>query len=105
MKRRHLLGAGLALAGAAALPAPPAAAAGLSRVRPGMPGWPTDADWAALNRATGGRLSPVTLPSLADPDAKKLLSNPFYIADPDPTYRLCPEIERGEAHYGSARQS
>ena len=81
MKRRDLLGAGLAMAGAAALPVPAARAAGLSRVRPGKPGWPTDADWTALNQATGGRLSPVTLPNLADPDAKKLLANPFYVAD------------------------
>ena len=81
MKRRDLLGAGVALAGAAALPVPPASAAGLSRVRPGKPGWPTDADWNALSQATGGRLSPVTVPNFADADAKKLISNPFYIAD------------------------
>jgi FAD/FMN-containing dehydrogenase len=82
MKRRHLLGAGLALAGAAVLPVPPARAAALGRVRPDMPGWPRDADWAALKQATGGRLSPVVPPPRLDgPDAKQLLSNPFYIAD------------------------
>src|SRR5579859_583244 len=81
MKRRHLLGAGLALAGAAALPVPPVQAAAPGRVRPGMPGWPSDADWAALNQATGGRLSPVAPPKLDAPDAKALLQNPFYIAD------------------------
>ncbi|HLZ84307.1 MAG TPA: FAD-binding oxidoreductase [Caulobacteraceae bacterium] len=82
MKRRDLLGAGLALAGAAAMPAIPAWAAAPGRVRPGMPGWPTDADWAALNRATDGRLSPVTPPPKLDgAEAKALLSNPFYLGD------------------------
>jgi len=80
MKRRDLLGAGLALTGAALAPAA-AKAAAVSRVRPGGPGWPSDADWAGLNRATGGRLSPVTVPDLTGPDAKKLLANPFYVAD------------------------
>jgi FAD/FMN-containing dehydrogenase len=50
-------------------------------VRPGAPTWPTDADWANLNRATNGRLSQVELPKLDGPDAKKLLSNPFYVGD------------------------
>jgi len=80
MKRRQLLGAGLALAGAA-LTDRPAVAAAVQRTRPGMPGWPSDADWDALKQATGGRLSPVALPDLAGPDAKKLLANPFYLAD------------------------
>jgi FAD/FMN-containing dehydrogenase len=81
MKRRDLLGGGLALAGAAALPAGAAKAAGVSRVRPGQPGWPSADAWARLGRAVGGRLSPVALPDLSTPDARKLLSNPFYIAD------------------------
>ena len=81
MKRRHLLGAGLALAGVAALPVPPANAAAVGRVRPGTPGWPSKADWSVLNQATGGRLSPVAAPKLDAPDAKALLSNPYYIAD------------------------
>ena len=80
MKRRDLLGAGLALTGAALAPAA-AKAAAVSRVRPGAPGWPSDADWAGLNHATGGRLAPVTLPDLTGPDAKQLLANPFYVAD------------------------
>ena len=50
--RRDLLGAGLAMAGAAALHLPSARAA--DWVRPGMPGWPTDADWAALKRRWAG---------------------------------------------------
>jgi FAD/FMN-containing dehydrogenase len=53
----------------------------VSRVRPGMQGWPSEADWAALNQAVGGGLSPVTLPALDGGDAKTLLSNPFYIGD------------------------
>jgi FAD/FMN-containing dehydrogenase len=81
MKRRHLLAAAVALAGAAALPARPASAAGAGRVRPGAPGWPTDADWAGLNQAAGGRLAPVTLPDLADPAVRTLIADPFYIAD------------------------
>jgi hypothetical protein len=81
MKRRHFLGAGLALAAASALRVPPADGVPIKRMRPGMPGWPADADWAALNQATNGRLSPVNLPKLDAPDARKLLANPFYIAD------------------------
>ena len=81
MKRRHLLGAGLAFAGAAALPATTVGAADVNRVRPGLPGWPTEADWSSLGRVVNGRLSPVTLPKLDDPDIRKLLANPFYIAD------------------------
>jgi FAD/FMN-containing dehydrogenase len=81
MKRRYFLSAGLALGAASALRALPTRGAPTSRVRPGQLGWPADADWAALNRATNGHLSPVTLPKLESPDAKKLLSNPFYIGD------------------------
>jgi len=79
MIRRTVLSAGLALAGAAALGVPPAAA--LSRARPGAPGWPTGADWEGLGKAVGGRLSPVGLPDLADPAVRKLLADPFYIGD------------------------
>ena len=81
MQRRQLLGAGLAMAGASALRVGAAHAAPLARVRPGAPGWPTDADWAQLGQSVGGRLSRVPQPDLAGPDAAKLLANPFYIAD------------------------
>ena len=81
MKRREFLGAGLALAAGYGLGARPARAAETSRVRPGMSGWPSAADWAALNMATSGRLSRVELPRLDGPDAAKLLSNPFYVAN------------------------
>jgi hypothetical protein len=79
MKRRDLFGAGAAMAVAAALRAAPAATVAPSWARPGMPGWPGADEWAALNRAVGGRLSPVTLPDFADPAARELLADPFYI--------------------------
>jgi FAD/FMN-containing dehydrogenase len=81
MRRRSFVGAGLALAGAALLPAQTARANAFSRVRPGQPGWPVAADWAKLGAAVGGRLAPVTMPDLTSPDAKALLGNPFYLAD------------------------
>lgn len=81
MKRRQFLGASLALAAGCALRVPVPRPAVRSRVRPGMAGWPSDADWAALNEATHGRLSRLTLPPLDTADAKKLLSNPFYVGD------------------------
>jgi FAD/FMN-containing dehydrogenase len=80
MKRRHFLSGGLALA-AADLRAPSVRDAAIGRARPGTPGWPSDADWAALGRATEGRLAPVSVPQFAGPEAKALLSNPFYIGD------------------------
>jgi hypothetical protein len=79
MQRRHFLRASLAVAAASALRAAPAGGASVSRVRPGMPGWPAEADWAALSQATNGRLSPVTLPKLDEPEARKLIANPFYL--------------------------
>jgi len=85
MQRRQLLSAGLAMAGASALRVGPAQAlagpAAIARVRPGAPGWPTDADWAQLSQAVAGRLSRVPQPDLAGPDAAKELANPFFIAD------------------------
>jgi hypothetical protein len=79
MKRRDLLGAGAAMAAAAVLRAAPAATVAPSWARPGMPGWPSADEWAALNRAVGGRLSPVTLPDFADPAVRELLADPFYL--------------------------
>ena len=81
MNRRHLLGASVSLAAATALRVPSAKAALTGRVRPGSPGWPTEAQWAELGRATGGRLAPVTVPKLDGPEAKALLSNPLYLGD------------------------
>jgi len=79
MKRRELLGVGLALAAASVFPAQAARAA--ARVKPGAAGWPGQAEWASLKDSVGGRLAPVARPDLAGPDAAKLLANPFYIAD------------------------
>src|SRR5215472_4243436 len=81
MKRRHFLGVGLALAADYALGVGNARGAAVRRVRPGIAGWPSDADWATLGRATNGRLSRVTMPKLDGPDARKLLGNPFYVGE------------------------
>jgi FAD/FMN-containing dehydrogenase len=79
LDRRQFLGTGAALAASSAFAA--AHAPAVQRVRPGMPGWPTETEWAALNDATNGRLSRITPLAVTASDAKKLLSNPFYIAD------------------------
>jgi hypothetical protein len=79
MKRRHFLGASLALAGTSAARSQSARGALVSRVRPGMPGWPSEADWAQLKRAVGGRFAPVTPPDFDDPTVHKLLRDPFYL--------------------------
>ena len=81
MDRRHFIGTGAALAVSSTLRVPPARADAVQRVRPGMPGWPLDTEWAALNDATNGRLSRVTPVAVNPADAQKLLSNPFFIAD------------------------
>ena len=81
MKRRHFLGASLALAGASDVRFSPAKGAPVSRVRPSMPGWPSDTDWASLNQAVEGHLSPVRLPDFADPTVHRLLRDPFYLGN------------------------
>ncbi len=56
MKRRHFLGASLALSGISDVHFSPAKGAPVSRVRPGMPEWPTDTDWPwRVDRTTGQR--------------------------------------------------
>ncbi|WP_456790402.1 FAD-binding protein [Bradyrhizobium sp. USDA 4472] len=81
MNRRDFLATALALAAAPALGNQPTGIAAASRPRPGQAGWPSDADWSALNQATAGRLTRVTPPNLAPAEAKQLLANPFYIGD------------------------
>ncbi|HWF76362.1 MAG TPA: FAD-binding protein [Caulobacteraceae bacterium] len=83
MQRRQLLGASLAMAAASAFGSEPAQAASgaVSRVRPGAPGWPSDADWAQLSQAVGGRLGHVPHPDLTGPDGARQLANPFFVAD------------------------
>jgi len=59
MDRRTLLkkAAALPLMGlAASTPVLAAADRSFRRVRPGDPGWPSDAQWEALNRTVGGVL-------------------------------------------------
>jgi FAD/FMN-containing dehydrogenase len=65
-------------------------AASVSRVRPGDPGWPTEASWEALNKQTNGRLirvrSPLALCRAAPVgsacrDVFRELKNPYYIRD------------------------
>jgi FAD/FMN-containing dehydrogenase len=92
MLRRNLLKGAAALPLIAGLGAPLAAlaAAPRRRVRPGDPGWPEAAQWAALGKAVGGRLTKVISPLTAcaqtpDPSACatlfKNLRNPFFIGD------------------------
>jgi FAD/FMN-containing dehydrogenase len=61
-----------------------------SRIRPGDPAWPDEANWARLNSAVGGRLSKVASPLAGCGDAAdtatcretlKNLRNPFYLRD------------------------
>ena len=81
MNRRQFIATGIGLAVASAAKIPQANATPLDRVRPGMPGWPDDAAWAALNRETNGRLQQVSLPKLDTAEARQLIANPFYVAD------------------------
>jgi hypothetical protein len=60
------------------------------RVRPGDPGWPSDAAWEELNRQVEGRLMKVQSPLIACVDAPfstacaqtfNELKNPYYLGD------------------------
>ena len=59
------------------------------RVRPGDPGWPSDASWNRLSREVGGRLVEVRSPlagcaaASSSPDATRFqdLKNPYYFGD------------------------
>ena len=87
MRRRDLLKGVAAGSLASALPA--LAAPVLRRVRPGDPGWPSEAAWRGLGEEVGGRLiKPVALTAPCETDAKgpcdelrKNLANPYYIGD------------------------
>jgi FAD/FMN-containing dehydrogenase len=84
--RRRLLASIAAAPAAAALAGGPARAApAASRVRPGMAGWPSDQDWAALKEAVGGRLEPVVLPQLTKEEARADFANQFWLRD-QPAY-------------------
>ena len=81
MKRRHFLGAGLALAGSSALRFSPGERRALSRVRPGMPGWPSEAEWAEPQTGGGRPSCAGCPPDFDDPAVHKLLGDPFYLGD------------------------
>ena len=57
------------------------------KVRPGEPGWPSDARWDELRRKTGGRLQKLQspfdpeAPATVRAEAVKHLKNPFYLGD------------------------
>ena len=86
------------LKGTLALPFAPGAAwaqaaptnPGVSRVRPGQPGWPSEASWDSLDRNVAGRLIKVqsslgvcqdSADGTACRDVFKGLKNPYYIGD------------------------
>jgi len=92
-RRRRLLGAIAAAPVALGSAAPLAAFAAVDakpRVRPGDPGWPSDADWQRLNAAVGGALVKVASPFAAcrnDPQSPtcdalfRSPANPWAIGD------------------------
>jgi FAD/FMN-containing dehydrogenase len=91
MDRRSFLKGTLALPGVAWAQAAPAGP--VSRVRPGQPGWPSEASWDGLNRDVGGRLIKVQSSlgvcrdspnGAACRDVFKGLKNPYFIGD-DPS--------------------
>lgn len=86
MIRRHLL----ELAAALSLTGVPARAqAGFKRVRPGEPGWPSDAKWQELKAEVGGQLAAVQSPLEACKGADtaacdavfRQFKNPYFIRD------------------------
>ena len=88
-RRRFVLGSA-AIPFLAAARLPMAAPAVVSRVRPGQPGWPSDALWDALRRRVGGRLVKINSPLNLCRDSAdgaacsavfRELKNPYYIAD------------------------
>ena len=96
MDRRRLMTTGASLlAGGVLAPARSLAAAtriapSAARVRPDDAGWPSDAQWDGLSRATSGRLIKVQFPladAIANPDSPATarlfrdLKNPFFIGD------------------------
>src|SRR5471032_1413332 len=88
MKRRNLmkLAGSLPLAAAGASAQTPKA---FSRVRPGEPGWPSEAKWQELNARVGGQLTAVRSPLEACKGADratcdaifKQFKNPYFIRD------------------------
>lgn len=61
-------------------------AGGYARVRPGDPGWPSQAQWDQLGRSVGGRLQALHSPfenvgDAASEEALKQVRNPYYLGD------------------------
>ncbi|RDI98406.1 FAD-binding oxidoreductase [Dyella solisilvae] len=96
MRRRDLLKAAITLPLLPWLTTPafasggkPQALAGLrARVRPGQPGWPSDAQWAQLNQSVHGRLQRLRSPfegcagnDDACREALAQIKNPFFLGD------------------------
>ena len=90
--RRQILQAAAAVSIAAGLPTSALAAEepkAFSRVRPGDPGWPSEAEWAGLKSEVGGNLIKVQSPlatcvGQSSDDCAKLfaeLENPFFLGD------------------------
>ena len=124
MNRRSLLAATAAmpfLPGVLSVTAGSASAEGTNsvagRVRPGDPGWPSDADWEALNRKVGGRLVNVRSPldvcraapdSGACRDLFRELKNPYYVGDSIGVTQTCGWIDAWtlkESAYAVAAES
>ncbi len=92
MDRRSFLKGTLAFpfAPGAAWAQPEPTSANVSRVRPGQPGWPSEASWDSLDRNVAGRLIKVqsslgvcrdSAHGTACRDVFKGLKNPYYIGD------------------------
>lgn len=94
MHRRDLLKAALAAPLLSLLPAQRLLASAPEfvpllqrKVRPGEPGWPSEARWDELRRKTGGRLQKLQspfdpeAPAAVRAEAVKHLKNPFYLGD------------------------
>jgi FAD/FMN-containing dehydrogenase len=93
-----LLYAAWAGVGAAPADAQSGLAVGASRVRPGDRDWPSEANWAGLNREVGGRLVKLTPPLDACRDAPegaacrelfRELKNPYYVGDDPALTQTC----------------
>ncbi len=84
MRRRTLLaglGGAALLAGSGCASVGTPSAAGCPGAAGTGGGWPSEAAWVELGKATGGRLAPVSLPDLADPGEKRLLANQIWLGD------------------------
>ena len=108
MQRRALLKAALTLpllpwaaspSLAAAREAMASVGAWRARVRPGQPGWPSDAQWEELRRAVGGRLQRVQSPfeagasEAARQEALAQVHNPYYLGDQPALTQTCGWID------------